>query len=72
MLARPCLRRPQIGKVSRPGIASKSSACGALCAFQAEVDSGNVDLKLKLDDVEQSMLKQVCVEIWLVFVSILL
>ncbi|CAN0522014.1 unnamed protein product, partial [Laminaria digitata] len=48
----------QVGVVSRPGIDSKSSACGALCAFRAEVESGNVDMKLKVEDIEQCLLKQ--------------
>lgn len=47
-----------VGAVSRPGIDSKSSACGALCAFRGEVESGEVDMKLKLEDIEQSLLKQ--------------
>lgn len=47
-----------IGKVGRPGISKKSSACGALCAFHAEIESGDVDLKLNMSDVEQCMLKQ--------------
>lgn len=55
-----CTLKTQIGKTGRPGIKNKSSACGALCAFEAEVESGKVDLKLQMTDVEQCMLKQVC------------
>eukprot|EP00904_Undaria_pinnatifida_P010298 jgi/Undpi1/6399/HiC_scaffold_20.g08880.m1 len=47
-----------VGLVSRPGIEAKSSACGALCAFRAEVESGDVDMKLKTEDIEQCLLKQ--------------
>lgn len=49
----------QVGSVQRPGISPKSTACGALRAFASEVESGEVDLRLDLADLEQSMLKQV-------------
>lgn len=53
----------QIGFVERAGIPSKSTACGALCAFESEIESGHVDLKLDMMDVEQCMLKQVCTKV---------
>jgi hypothetical protein len=52
----------EIGKCSREGRPSESSACGALRAFLSEVDQGKLNLKMDLQDVEQCLLKQVLIE----------
>ena len=46
-----------IGKCTRHGRPGKSTACGALVAFQGELQSGEVDLAFDPADPEQSMLK---------------
>lgn len=40
------------------GIEKESTACGALIAFQQELESGYLNLELDTDDIEQSVLKQ--------------
>ncbi|RUS15659.1 hypothetical protein BC937DRAFT_92168 [Endogone sp. FLAS-F59071] len=47
-----------VGKVKRHGIEKESTACGALIAFQQELESGYLSLELDTDDIEQSVLKQ--------------
>lgn len=46
-----------IGKCTRHGRPEKSSACGALVAFQKELSAGDVKLEFDPADAEQSMLK---------------
>jgi len=50
----------EIGTCIRPGRDEPSGACGALIAFQQELNSGKLskDAPLDMDDVEQSLLKQ--------------
>jgi len=48
----------KVGSVSRAGRTAKSSACGALIAFQKELDAGTVDISVDRDDVEISHMKQ--------------
>lgn len=48
----------QIGVTYRAGRKQPSHACGALLAFQKELESGSPRLELDPDDVEQSLLKQ--------------
>lgn len=49
-----------IGSVyrTRSGMSEKTTACGALAAFTAEIASGKLNLQLDEDDIEQSMLKK--------------
>lgn len=47
----------EIGYTVRPGHTERSSACGALMAFRDELVSGQVDIELDRDDIEQSLLK---------------
>ncbi len=47
-----------LGECERHGQAVPSKACGALCAFQDELRSGDVNLELDPDDLEQSLLKR--------------
>jgi hypothetical protein len=46
-----------IGECSRAGLPSVSHACGALCALQAELQSGRVKFSLDLDDPELSLVR---------------
>ncbi|MFN3197703.1 MAG: hypothetical protein ACE366_04705 [Bradymonadia bacterium] len=46
-----------VGECTRPGRPGKSSACGALAAFHAELTSGTLDLEPDPDDQEQGLLK---------------
>lgn len=48
----------QIGLVARDGRDSDSSACGALCALLAELESGKVDFRRDPDDHEYSLLRE--------------
>lgn len=50
----------EIGACIRPGRAKPSGACGALMAFEQELNSGALseNMPLDMDDVEQSLLKQ--------------
>lgn len=47
----------RLGVCCREGRAGESVACGALSAFQQEMAGGKLDLSLKSDDIEQSLLK---------------
>jgi hypothetical protein len=47
----------QIGVCRRIGRKEPSSACGALLAFQKEMESGSLNLGLDFDDVEQSLIR---------------
>ena len=47
----------EIGYTIRPGHGERSSACGALMAFRDELISGQVDIDLDPNDIEQSLLK---------------
>lgn len=48
----------EIGQCKRPGRPGTSGACGALMAFRQELTEGKLDLQLRADDLEQSLLKQ--------------
>lgn len=50
-------REGDIGKCERAGRHGESHACGALYAFQKEMEGGKLRLGLDFDDVEQSLLK---------------
>jgi hypothetical protein len=50
-------RNGEVGQCFRSGRTEPSSACGALLAFQSELASGRLDLRLDPYDVEQSLLK---------------
>jgi len=52
----------EIGPIFRPGRVKKSNACGALMAFQGELNSGKLKISLDMDDVEYSLLKQKMVD----------
>jgi len=47
-----------VGKLKREGIPHDSSCCGALIAFQRELEDGFLHLELDTHDIEQSLLKQ--------------
>jgi hypothetical protein len=47
----------EVGVCYRPGRSAPSGACGALIAFREEMVNGDLDMKLDMDDVEQSLLK---------------
>jgi hypothetical protein len=47
----------EVGSTIRPGHLERSSACGALMAFRDELVSGQVNIELDPDDIEQSLLK---------------
>lgn len=48
----------EMGECYRPGRAGASSACGALVAFQKELEGGQLSLLTDPYDLEQSLLKQ--------------
>ncbi|MDF0644224.1 MAG: hypothetical protein P0111_09345 [Nitrospira sp.] len=48
----------KFGIYFRPGRQKPSHACGALVAFQHELETGSLELALDPDDLEQSVLKQ--------------
>lgn len=48
----------QVGVCVRPGQHEPSGACGALLAFQRELQGRQIHLELDPDDLEQSLLKQ--------------
>lgn len=50
-----------VGRIYRPGIERASTACGALIAFRDELLSGHPNVLLDIDDVEQSLLKQILI-----------
>jgi len=47
-----------VGSVLRAGQHQRSTACGALGAFKAEIDSGKPNMTLDNDDLEYSVLKE--------------
>ncbi|MBW2255875.1 MAG: hypothetical protein JRI25_14930, partial [Deltaproteobacteria bacterium] len=47
----------ELGLCHRPGQTGPSHACGALCGFLGELESGRADAALDADDLEQSLLK---------------
>lgn len=47
----------QVGLCKRTGRDGKSVACGALAAFQKEIEGGKLNLAIDNEDVEQSLLK---------------
>jgi len=48
----------ELGACDRIGRPGRSHACGALCAFLGELESGRLDLRTDPVDIEQSLLKQ--------------
>jgi len=46
-----------VGKIGRRGRDGLSGACGALLAFLEEVQKKQVNLEMKLDDIEQSFIR---------------
>ena len=48
----------EFGIYHRPGRRKPSHACGALVAFQHELQTGSLEVALDPDDLEQSVLKQ--------------
>ncbi len=50
-----------VGRCWRAGQRDASSACGALIAFRDELASGKPSFGLDMDDVEQSLLKQILI-----------
>ena len=46
-----------LGSCGRRGRHEASTACGALRAFQRELESGHLDVGMNFQDVEQSLLK---------------
>lgn len=48
----------EVGQHLREGQDAPTTACGALCALQAELVAGKRDLTLYPDDIEQSLLRQ--------------
>jgi len=51
-------RDGEIGKVYREGIHKASHACGALEAIVNELESGRLNLKMDIEDLEQSIIRQ--------------
>ena len=51
-------RAGEIGKVYREGIHKASHACGALEAIVKELESGRLNLKTDIEDLEQSIIRQ--------------
>ena len=47
-----------IGRCQREGIAQESNACGALDAIRGELQNGQVKIRLDMEDVEQSLVRQ--------------
>eukprot|EP00484_Ammonia_sp_Unknown_P025706 CAMPEP_0197033542 /NCGR_PEP_ID=MMETSP1384-20130603/11928_1 /TAXON_ID=29189 /ORGANISM="Ammonia sp." /LENGTH=346 /DNA_ID=CAMNT_0042463361 /DNA_START=54 /DNA_END=1094 /DNA_ORIENTATION=- len=48
----------KVGACKREGIEQESNACGALDAIVGELQSGSVRIRLDMDDVEQSLVRQ--------------
>lgn len=54
-----CSYCAQVRHVKRARIEAKSTACGALCALEADIKAQKVDLAINEDDMEQSLLRKV-------------